>query len=171
MLNFFNIHNQSNDNVSNQEKNNISENNKTYTYSEMKGLYKFEYKNLNENSKIEYKTTYNLYLYENGTFVYKMLNIAPSGYIRNYIIENNEIKLNYLFSFNSGTGIKSIKETKILTINSNNSITDENQPIDTINLTNITLTKTNETEENKFITDGNDFDKILNKYNVENTEN
>ena len=81
------------------------------------------------------------------------------------------MKLNYLFSFNSGTGIKSIKETKILTINSNNSITDENQPIDTINLTNITLTKTNETEENKFITDGNDFDKILNKYNVENNEN
>ena len=59
----------------------------------MKGLYKFEYKNLNENSEIEYKTTYNLYLYENGTFVYKMLNIAPSGYIGNYIIENNEIKL------------------------------------------------------------------------------
>ena len=41
----------------------------------------------------------------------------------------------------------------------------------TINLTNITLTKTNETEENKFITDGNDFEKILNNYNIENNEN
>lgn len=163
--------NQSNDNIFKEERDNISENNKTYNYSEMKGLYKFETEILTDESGNEYKATYNLYLYENGTFIYKLSTMAPFGYMGNYIIEDNKIRLNYLFSTNSGASIKITKGSKNLTINSNNSITVENQPINTINLTNITLTKTNETEENKFITVGNDFEKILNNYNIENNEN
>ncbi len=159
--------------TNNQENSNVTnkENNKAYNYSEMKGLYKFETEILTDESGNKYRATYNLYLYENGTFIYKLSTMAPFGYMGNYIIEDNKIKLNYLFSTNSGASIKITKGSKNLAINSNNSITDENQPINTINLTNITLTKTNETEENKFITDGNDFEKILNNYNIENNEN
>ena len=71
--------NQSNDNIFKEKRDNISENNKAYNYSEMKGLYKFETEILTDESRNEYRATYNLYLYENGTFIYKLSTMAPFG--------------------------------------------------------------------------------------------
>ena len=45
----------------------------------MKGLYKFETEILTDESRNEYRATYNLYLYENGTFLYKISTMAPFG--------------------------------------------------------------------------------------------
>ena len=67
-----------------------------YHIAKKKGLYKFETEILTDESRNEYRATYNLYLYENGTFIYKLSTMAPFGYTGNYIIEDNKIRLSIL---------------------------------------------------------------------------
>ena len=159
----------SNDEVSNQKDNkqdDVLVNNNVYDYSEVSGLYKFESENLVDDSGNEYKETYNLYLYGNGTFVCKITGLVPFGYMGNYIIENDKIKLNYLFSFNSGANIKVITGDNVLTINTNGTLNGKIQSSDS-NSKNIILTKTNAEEANDFLLNGNDFNKKLTSSDIE----
>ena len=92
----------------------------TYTYEEIKGLYSFESELTKDENDNEYKKSYTLYLYENGTFRYRNSTFAPTGYIGNYIIIDDKIILNYLYSTNSGVGIFAAKgSTEIKIINNN----------------------------------------------------
>ena len=165
------LQNQKNTNQKMNKENITLEKNQDYSYSKIKGLYKFEKENLTDESGSEYNATYNLYLYENGTFIYQLSTMASFGYMGNYVIEDSKIKLNYLFSFNSGASIKVTNEKRDLTINSNNTLVDENQPIKTVDLSHITLTKATEKEANDFITSGNDFELKLHSYDIEKNSN
>ena len=92
----------------------------SYTYEELKGLYSFESELTKDENNNEYKKSYTLYLYENGTFRYRNSTFAPRGYIGNYIIIDDKIRLNYLYSTNSGVGIFAAKgSTEIKIINNN----------------------------------------------------
>ena len=100
---------------------NILENN-SYTYSDMEGVYTLE-QEVELDGTTE-KAGVTLYLWKDGTFKYVQSIYAPIGQIENYIIEGNNIKLNYLFKTTSGTGLSVIKGNKTLIIKSIDSIDD-----------------------------------------------
>ena len=87
-----------------------------YTYENIKGLYSYKSETQTDESGNEFNYYYGLYLYENGTFNYRIGTFARFGYIGNYTIVGNEIKLNYLYSYNSGTGLNISKESKTIKI-------------------------------------------------------
>lgn len=158
------------DNSSNIEtitNNNITNKKTSYNYSDIKGLYEYKSENMIDESGTEFSASYFLYLYENGTFNYRMASFSSYGYMGNYIISDNTVVLNYLFSNNSGSEIEVTTGTKTLTINSDNTLTDTNQLITAIKDTSVILTKASLTEENEFL-QSNDFTKILNDYNITN---
>jgi len=144
----------------------ITDNTQIYNYSDIKGLYTFVSEKIIEENNNEITPSYNLFLYENGMFQYQLSTIYPFGYIGNYIIKDNQIVLNYLFSTNSGASIDVTEGTHTITINDNNKLIDNNQPISNINLTKITLTK----DENNTIKYENTFNKI-NNYEITNNSN
>ena len=156
--------------TSNEFNQNIKDDNKEtvkYDYKSIKGLYKYIGETMKDENGNEFNASYNLYLYENGTFNYAMGTFGPFGYIGNYIIENNNIILNYLFSTNSGAGIDVTSGSKIITINNNNTLVDVNQSINIVNMTSVTLKKATFTEENEFLQDA-DFSNILKNYHIIN---
>jgi len=146
---------------------NTQNNTPVYNYSNIKGLYTFTGNEITDENNNKFTPTYYLYLYENGTFNYKLSMGAPFGYMGNYIIIDNKIILNYLFSTNSGAGINVTEGTHTININDDNTLIDTNQPIDTINLTSVTLEKATLEDENTFL-NGNDFSNILNNYHISN---
>ncbi|MBR5540287.1 MAG: hypothetical protein IKU56_02795 [Clostridia bacterium] len=80
-----------------------------------------------------------LYLYENGTFTYTMGTGAPHGYIGNYIIKENTVVLNYLFSTDSGTGVRAATGSKTITITAKDTVVDASPSVTVANMTNVTL--------------------------------
>lgn len=149
---------------------NIDNNNSTesikYTYDDIKGLYKGTSKTMDYGDG-ELTAWYNLYLYENGTFSYRMGVMAPYGYMGNYIIKDNTIVLNYLFSTNTGAGSHSTTGTKTITITDKDTLVDVNQSIISVNMTSITLEKASSTEESEFLR-SNDFSDILQNQPITN---
>ena len=86
-----------------------------YSYDNIKGLYKYN-KKLNADSTAQYE----LCLLDNGTFSYHYMTEFDHALWGNYIIVNDEIILNQLFTTESDVGIK-------LKINSDGTITDTNE--------------------------------------------
>ena len=142
---------------------------KEYTYESIKGLYKNTTETtMNvDDEKINLVASYNLYLYDNGTFNYRYGTMTRMGYIGNYIIKDNTIILNYLFSTGNDMGISVTNGSKTLIINEDGSITDNKQDLTTLSLTSIILEKTTANEENEFLNE-NDFSKVLNDYYISN---
>lgn len=94
-----------------------------YSYDNIKGLYKYN-KKLNADSTAQYE----LCLLDNGTFSYHYMTEFDHALCGNYIIVNDEIILNQLFTTESDVGIHAIEEGKIkLKINSDGTITDTNE--------------------------------------------
>ena len=102
----------------------VVDNNKSaYSYDNIKGLYKYNRK-LNADSTAQYE----LCLLDNGTFSYHYMTEFDHALWGNYIIVNDEIILNQLFTTESDVGIHAIEEGKIkLKINSDGTITDTNE--------------------------------------------
>lgn len=137
-----------------------------YTYNDIKGLYSFVGEKTNTEGN-EFTPTWQLYLSENGTFNYKLSTLSSFGTIGNYIITDNKIILNYLFNTNSSSSLEITSGTKTLQINEDKTITDNNQPITTVSINNITLNKSTIEEESTFLSSNNIKD-ILNNYNITN---
>ncbi|MGN1358110.1 MAG: hypothetical protein ACI4WU_01950 [Bacilli bacterium] len=131
-----------------------------YTYSKIKGLYKYSDSTLKDDDGTVYSVSYQLYLYENGTFIYNFSRNSHYGYMGNYIIVDDTIVLNYLFSTGGGVGIIVTNGSKILKIETNNLLVDEDQPITSVNLKNVTLERATLEEENLFL-QANNFSNIL----------
>ena len=94
-----------------------------YSYDNIKGLYKYN-KKWNADSTAQYE----LCLLDNGTFSYHYMTEFDHALWGNYIIVNDEIILNQLFTTESDVGIHAIEEGKIkLKINSDGTITDTNE--------------------------------------------
>lgn len=94
-----------------------------FSYDNVKWLYKYN-KKLNADSTAQYE----LCLLDNGTFSYHYMTEFDHALWGNYIIVNDEIILNQLFTTESDVGIHAIEEGKIkLKINSDGTITDTNE--------------------------------------------
>lgn len=136
----------------------ITDNTQIYNYSDIKGLYTFVSEKIIDENNNEFTPSYNLFLYENGIFQYQLSTFYPFGYVGNYIIKDNQIILNYLFETHSDTSLTVTNGKHTITINDNNTLFDNNQPISNINLTKVTLTKDENTNLN--------YDDIYNKINT-----
>lgn len=145
----------------------------TYTYEDMKGLYTFTGDPVySEGAEGNITPTYNLYLYENGTFNYQYTGVAtPQGMVGNYIIEGDKIILNYLYTTGSDVSLTRTTETKTLVIGKDNTLTDNNQPLSLVSSKSINLEKASESAENEFVENTPSFDKMLNEYPVFNNSN
>ena len=144
----------------------VNDNKVSYSYKEMTGLYTYTSDTWKDelNGGVDENATYQLYLYENGTFVYKVGYKILQYEIGNYTINDNKIILNVLFTKGSGVGINKVSDEQLsnLIINSNAVLEDNNQNIKELNVTSITLNKTNNEDANKFLEE-NDIYKILNE--------
>ena len=137
-----------------------------YTYDSMKGLYKYASETV-EDEYGEHTALYYLYLNENGTFNYKMGTGALHGHIGNYIIKDNTIVLNYLFSTNSGAGIDATTGSKTITIAAKDTLVDANPSVTVANMTKVTLKKATSAEESEFA-QYEDVSYILKNYELSN---
>lgn len=133
-----------------------------YDYGNLKGLYSFrKVLGYDENGKYDIIVNYDLYLYENGTFIYRNdMSLSPSAFLGNYVIENDQILLNYMFRAGSGVGMTYVSDNKVIKINSLTSLTDNKQSIesDLIKDKIVTLEKKSSEEEKTFL-ENNDFSK------------
>ena len=133
-----------------------------YDYGNLKGLYSFrKVLGYDENGKYDIIVNYDLYLYGNGTFIYRNdMSLSPSAFLGNYVIENDQILLNYMFRAGSGVGMTYVSDNKVIKINSLTSLTDNKQPIesDLIKDKIVTLEKKSSEEEKTFL-ENNDFSK------------
>ena len=113
------------------EKNNsesiVNNTKKTYSYNEIKGVYKYS-----KELTADITATYELELFENGTFDYHYLTEYDQGLVGNYIIVDDEIILNKFFSTGSGVGMYATVGTLKLKINSDGSLTDTNELLDVV---------------------------------------
>ena len=133
-----------------------------YDYGNLKGLYSFrKVLGYDENGEYDIIVNYDLYLYENGTFIYRNdMSLSPSAFLGNYVIEDDQILLNYMFRAGSGVGMTYVSDNKVIKINSLTSLTDNKQPIesDLIKDKIVTLEKKSSEEEKTFL-ENNDFSK------------
>lgn len=121
------------------EKENNKDEKNTYTYQEIKGLYEGKWASW----------TIHLYLEDDGTFVYDEQSSTHGSCLGNYIIEDNQIKLNSLFWEGNGAGLGVSSEDErliLLSINSDGSLT-ETQNNQFNRNEQIALTKTEATPE------------------------
>lgn len=131
---------------------------KSYTYNDIAGLYNYE-----ESIEIDDETftaSYQLYLYEDGTFIYTRAMNTISGNLGNYIIVDDEIHLNYLFSSGSDIALSVMSGNKVLKINSDNSLTDTDSK-------EIKFTKASSDKEKEYLK-YNDFSNMLKTYSLIN---
>ncbi len=139
---------------------------KSYSYKDIAGYYSTK-DTVNSGSE-SLTVGYNLYLYENGTFSYQFLMNAPRGVIGNYIIVDDEIKLNYLFNTGSDASLIATTGSKVLKIKDNNTIVEndaefaKNGGSKTINLT---RDNSNNNKEDNSITDYINNYEVINKTN------
>ena len=138
-----------------------NENSTVYTSEDVKGLYKYVGTAIKYNDT-EYTPTFQLYLYENGTFSYDLSTaMNPNIYLGNYIIDGNNIKLNIIFRQGSGFGVTPNSESQTLILNPNGVITGVKSPITEINSSDIKLVQTNDEDEKEFL-QNYDFSKMIN---------
>ena len=83
---------------------------------------KYEYVTEAKSAEIP-STSYVIELFENGIFRYRTARGGPIGVVGNYVLNNNQIVLNYLLRTGSDTFLDPLKGSNILTINDDNSIT------------------------------------------------
>ena len=95
-----------------------------YSYNDMKGFYSTK-ETVNIDSQ-NFTEAYTLYLSEDGTFRYEYVMNAPRSVMGNYTIVDDEIRLNYLFTSNSGAGIFATNGSKTLKIKDKNTLVDNN---------------------------------------------
>ena len=138
-----------------------------YIYDNIKGLYTFTSDPIDYGNENVLTTFFYLYLYENGTFTYRMGRAAPFGYMGNYIITDNTIVLNYLFSTNSGAGINVTTGSKIITITDKDTLVDVDPIITIPDTKSVTLKKASDEEASRFL-QYEDFSYILNNYLIVN---
>ena len=93
----------------------IVDNTKNYLYSDIKGIYNYS----DENS------SYILTLYENGTFKYLSYVPGATTWIGNYVIVDDKIELNVLFTQGGGIGLSATSLSLTLKINSDGTIEDK----------------------------------------------
>lgn len=140
---------------------------KAYTYDGVKGLYTYISETVTTESGDEIFAFYSLYLYENGTFKYEMGTGAPYGQMGNYIIKDNTIVLNYLFSTNSGVGITVATGSKTISITNQDTLVD-NDPLATVgNMNSVALKRASAAEEKEYL-QFEDFSRILKEHPVTN---
>ena len=142
--------------------------NDNYTYSNLKGYYTFKDTNSNSEGREGLSTFgYTLYLSENGTFRYQYVMNTVSSVMGNYIIVDDEIRLNYLFTGGSDAGINTTNGSKVLKIKDKNTLVDNEAHFYTNGGSKtIDLTKDNSTEYNSKEFDLN---YIVNNYEIANT--
>ena len=161
-MNKISINEQSNTEDSNATNNNLTNNQQTtYSYSNIKGLYKYTAVKSDEDDFIP--VTY-LYLYENGTYIYMMPVRTPNGYMGNYTINENKILLNSNFNITGGSTLYVSNKESILTVDSN--IITDNDPIGTFyGESSINLEKAPSEDETEFL-NRYDYKNILNSYTI-----
>lgn len=110
--------------------------------------------------------TYKLYLYENGTFNYQVGYVISMGKIGNYIIKNDTIVLNYFFESSSDAALNVINGEKVLVINSDKSLTDNNQENPIVKEKSIVLKKASDEEEKEYLQNHMSVDDMIRKYDI-----
>lgn len=121
-----NIANTSENVITPSENTNQQNSLKIFSYSDLKGIYTYS-KKLNSDET----ALYNLCLFENGTFNYTFGIYHEQGFIGNYIIVDNKIQMNKLFSSGSDASLNATSGTLTLTLNDDGSLTDTNEVIQT----------------------------------------
>ena len=140
---------------------------KTFSYSDVQGLYNGT---ATDSAKDEEGSNrnYELYLYENGTFIYSNYISTSSGYIGNYTIVDNTINLNYLFSTGNDSALTAASGTKTLKINDDGSITDTKP--DKSSSSNLGLRKDSKAEDIEYFSTHN-VNYLINNYSISNKVN
>ena len=140
---------------------------KTFSYSDVQGLYNGT---ATDSAKDEEGSNrnYELYLYENGTFIYSNYISTSSGYIGNYTIVDNTINLNYLFSTGNDSALTAAPGTKTLKINDDGSITDTKP--DKSSSSNLGLRKDSKAEDIEYFSTHN-VNYLINNYSLSNKVN
>lgn len=149
----------------NDKQDTLEKNN--YTYDDMKGYYSFKDSNPNSEGNEAVSTfEYTLYLSENGTFRYQYVMNTVSSVIGNYIIVDDEIRLNYLFTGGSDAGINATNGSKVLKIKDKNTLVDDDAHFYTNGGSKtIDLTKDN---SNSYNSNEFDLNYIVNNYGLFN---
>lgn len=141
------------------------ENTKSYTYKDVAGNYYFE-----ANIKIEdlpdAKREYFLILEEDGTYCYDTIFMAHGGHIGNYMIVDDTIVLNYLFSTGNDEGISPYDGSEILQISDNNNLIMQNKNDKQLDLSEMTFERTDMNFEQYSIYS---FDKVVDNKILSNT--
>ena len=88
---------------------------KVYTFNDVTGFYTFS-EPVPNNEGQQFKFSYSIYLWGNGTFNYRFTMNAGSHVLGNYTIVNDEIHLNYLFEGGNDAGITATTGEKLLKI-------------------------------------------------------
>lgn len=134
--------------------------NATYNYDSVAGYYKENITFSSEKTDSD-GASFMLHLYSNGTYSYRYSYAAPFGTIGNYIIKDNTIILNALAETGSGAGIntKLFDVKRILVINEDGSLTDNDAPM--VNITGVKLV-TLHREANDPIQNENEFRNFFN---------
>ena len=96
-----------------------------YSYNDMKGYYSIIDTNPKKAQEKELSDfSYTLYLSENGTFRYQYVMNTVSSVMGNYIIVDDEVRLNYLFNGGNDAGINATNGSKVLKIKDKNTLVD-----------------------------------------------
>ena len=112
-----------NTNVTEKQNTEVSNN---YTYDGMKGFYSFNDPNPESEGREELATFgYTLYLSETGTFKYQYAMNAGSSVSGNYIIVDDEIRLNYIFESGNDAALIATNGSKVLKIKDKNTLVDD----------------------------------------------
>ena len=137
---------------------------KSYSYKDIAGYYSAEDKVKVDSQSIT--VGYTLFLLENGTFRYQYVMNTSNSVIGNYIIVDDEIRLNYLFTGGSDAGINATNGSKVLKIKDKNTLVDDDAHFYTNGgLKTIDLTKDN---SNSYNTNEFDLNYIVNNYGLFN---
>lgn len=140
---------------------------KVYTYDDLEGLYTHISDSVTNEFGNEIFSYHYLYLYANGTFNYRMGTGAPFGRMGNYIIKDNTIILNYLFSTNSGAGINVTTGSKTINITDIDTLVDNTPSVVVGDATSVTLKRASAEKEREFL-DGGDFSTLLDNSIIDN---
>lgn len=138
---------------------------KSYTYKDVAGNYYFE-----ANIKIEdlpdANRKYFLILEEDGTYCYDTIFMAHGGHIGNYMIVDNTIVLNHLFSTGNDEAIVPYDGSEILQISDNNNLIMQNKDDESLELSEMTFERTDMDFEQYSIYS---FDKVVDNKMLSNT--
>ena len=151
--------------MGNEDKDELNEEtSNNYSYSDIQGFYKGVAKDKDEE---DINREYELYLSENGTYLYINYVGSQVGTIGNYIVKGDKIILNYLFATGNDIDLTATEGKKTLNIGKNNLITDS-EPERT-KATSIELKKENAPDDPFYSTNGVNY--LINNYSIINKHN